>query len=182
MEKLNCTLQLNTAMVAPPTVLGPRGCRGWKSPQCLVLWTLTVSDPQFGASRVIATKGFSRSNDPDEGLMIGTAIVWQSYAMDPRVRKNDLKRRYVFFCKGVSIMAKAKKPAPTTSDPAPAARASKPATEAKGSGTIGKAPGRNITEEMIRQRAYEIYASRGYAAGNPNDDWNEAQRQLQAGL
>ena len=56
-------------------------------------------------------------------------------------------------------------------------------SEAKGSGPIArpKAP-RVITHELIAQRAYEIYASRGYAAGDQNADWLEAERQLKAGL
>jgi hypothetical protein len=35
---------------------------------------------------------------------------------------------------------------------------------------------------MIAQRAYEIYAGRGYAPGDPAADWHEAERQLRAGL
>jgi|GEM_PF-2393995 len=41
---------------------------------------------------------------------------------------------------------------------------------------------RTITHDMIAKRAYEIYASRGYAPGNPDADWAEAERQLKAGL
>jgi hypothetical protein len=56
-------------------------------------------------------------------------------------------------------------------------------SEFKGSGT--KAPTatpRVITHDDIARRAYEIYASRGYAAGDQNADWHEAERQLRAGL
>lgn len=64
---------------------------------------------------------------------------------------------------------------------APAAR-----SETKRSGTAAKSVptpiAREITQEMIAQRAYDIYASRGYAPGNPQDDWFEAERQLRAGL
>ncbi|MGN6367894.1 MAG: DUF2934 domain-containing protein [Phycisphaerae bacterium] len=35
---------------------------------------------------------------------------------------------------------------------------------------------------MIEQRAYEIFAGRGYAPGDPVADWLEAERQLKAGL
>jgi len=56
-------------------------------------------------------------------------------------------------------------------------------SELKGSG-IPKAPAapRTITQDDIARRAYEIYASRGYAAGDPVADWHEAERQLRAGL
>lgn len=56
-------------------------------------------------------------------------------------------------------------------------------SEVKGSGRVVKtsAP-KEITYDAINQRAYEIYAGRGYAAGNPQDDWFEAERQLRAGL
>ena len=74
----------------------------------------------------------------------------------------------------------AKIPTPViTTTPAPVAQRS----EFKGSG-IPKAPAvaRTITQDDIARRAYEIYASRGYAAGDPVADWHEAERQLRAGL
>ncbi len=58
-------------------------------------------------------------------------------------------------------------------------------SEVKGSGTAVKAaatPGRVLTHDLIAKRAFEIYASRGYAPGNPAADWAEAERQLKAGL
>jgi hypothetical protein len=58
-------------------------------------------------------------------------------------------------------------------------------SEAKGSGTAAKpakAAPREITHEMIARRAFEIYAGRGYAPGDPTADWLEAERQLKAGL
>jgi len=61
-------------------------------------------------------------------------------------------------------------------------------SEIKGSGSqavAGRAAApspRVITHDMIARRAYEIYASRGYAAGNQEHDWHEAERQLRAGL
>jgi len=62
-----------------------------------------------------------------------------------------------------------------------------PATsEIKGSGT--KAPAApntlspSLSHDRIAQRAYEIYARRGYAPGNPDEDWLEAERQLRAGF
>lgn len=74
--------------------------------------------------------------------------------------------------------------------PAPAApRVEK--SEIKGSGTaisakldsaISPTTTPDVTYDMIAKRAYEIYASRGYAAGNPEEDWHEAERQLRAGL
>ena len=74
----------------------------------------------------------------------------------------------------------AKIPAPVIS-PAPAPVAQR--SEFKGSG-IPKAPvaARTITQDDIARRAYEIYASRGYVAGDPVADWHEAERQLRAGL
>ena len=36
------------------------------------------------------------------------------------------------------------------------------------------------TEEQIRQRAYEIYLSRGRTAGNPEWDWQQAELELRA--
>ncbi len=74
-------------------------------------------------------------------------------------------------------------PAPTPSPAAPAVTRS----ETKGSGTAktAKAPApaaRDITHDMIAQRAFEIYAGRGYAPGDQDADWHEAERQLRAGL
>jgi len=54
-------------------------------------------------------------------------------------------------------------------------------TQTKGSGTRG-ANLPQITHDQIAQRAYHIYAQRGYAPGNPDDDWFAAQRQLRAAL
>jgi len=34
------------------------------------------------------------------------------------------------------------------------------------------------TEEEIAVRAYHIYLERGEAAGNPTDDWLQAEREL----
>ena len=80
---------------------------------------------------------------------------------------------------------KTKAPASTPATPAPAAAPAAPQrSEVKGSGTAAKtAPApREITYAMIEQRAYEIYAGRGYAPGDPTADWLEAERQLKAGL
>lgn len=70
-------------------------------------------------------------------------------------------------------------PAPATVA-APAARS----VEAKGSGTAKARPAvpATFSHDTIAKRAFEIYASRGYAAGNPDEDWREAERQLRAGL
>lgn len=75
------------------------------------------------------------------------------------------------------------KPAvPATPIPAPAPAAER--SELKGSGRPSKPTGtpRTFTQEEIARRAYEIYASRGYAPGDPVADWHEAERQLKAGL
>lgn len=94
-------------------------------------------------------------------------------------------------------MASPRKSKPTTSAPvsAPAVPAKvAPAaptapvierSEVKGSGTPKVIPtpaARVITHDQIARRAFEIYASRGYAAGDQNADWLEAERQLKAGL
>jgi hypothetical protein len=59
-------------------------------------------------------------------------------------------------------------------------------SEVKGSGKTKTAPSapisRNPTQEEIAKRAFEIYASRGYAPGDQHADWIEAERQLKAGL
>ncbi|MEW6251019.1 MAG: DUF2934 domain-containing protein [Planctomycetota bacterium] len=36
------------------------------------------------------------------------------------------------------------------------------------------------SEEQIRQRAYEIYLSRGATPGNPEWDWQQAELELRA--
>ncbi|HEY4329186.1 MAG TPA: DUF2934 domain-containing protein [Phycisphaerae bacterium] len=85
---------------------------------------------------------------------------------------------------------KTSKPAPVqtvqTPSPAPMSAAAPIATrsEIKGSSapkTPASAP-RQISHDEISRRAYEIYAGRGYAAGDQNADWLEAERQLKAGL
>jgi len=40
------------------------------------------------------------------------------------------------------------------------------------------APRREVTEEEIRLRAYEIYLERGAATGFELDDWLQAEREL----
>jgi hypothetical protein len=79
------------------------------------------------------------------------------------------------------------KPTPSTTPatPAPAAAPAAPQrSEVKGSGTATKAApaSREVSYSMIEQRAYEIFAGRGYAPGDPTADWLEAERQLKAGL
>jgi hypothetical protein len=78
---------------------------------------------------------------------------------------------------------KTKPAASTPAAPAPAPAAPQ-RSEVKGSGTAAKAAPapREINYQMIEQRAYEIYAGRGYAPGDPTADWLEAERQLKAGL
>jgi len=38
------------------------------------------------------------------------------------------------------------------------------------------------TQEEIAIRAYQIYTERGYAPGNPLEDWVRAERELNEGL
>ncbi len=41
-----------------------------------------------------------------------------------------------------------------------------------------ESPRREVTDEEIRQRAYEIYLDRGAAPGFELDDWLQAEREL----
>jgi hypothetical protein len=75
----------------------------------------------------------------------------------------------------------AKFPAPVT-PPAPASVVERSEFKGLGKPKTPLATSRAITDEDIARRAYEIYASRGYAAGDANADWYEAERQLRAGL
>ncbi len=72
-------------------------------------------------------------------------------------------------------------PAAIPQTPTPSAAPQR--SEVKGSGpTKSAAPIPQVTWQAIEARAYEIYASRGYAQGDPTADWLEAERQLKAGL
>jgi hypothetical protein len=83
---------------------------------------------------------------------------------------------------------------PATKSSTPAAAPAAPVverSEVKGSGGLAtpktaaapaKAAARIPTQAEIQKRAYEIYAGRGYAAGDSAADWHEAERQLKAGL
>jgi hypothetical protein len=69
----------------------------------------------------------------------------------------------------------------TSATPVPSAPTLR--SETKGSGTAKAKPAAvEVNHETISKRAYEIYASRGFASGNPDEDWREAERQLKAGL
>jgi hypothetical protein len=69
------------------------------------------------------------------------------------------------------------------SAPAATPMAAPQRSEVKGSGTAkAAAPKPEVTWQAIERRAYDIYASRGYAAGDPSADWYEAERQLRAGM
>ena len=43
---------------------------------------------------------------------------------------------------------------------------------------VAEAPRREVTDEEIRQRAYEIYLNRGAAPGFELGDWLQAEREL----
>jgi hypothetical protein len=70
---------------------------------------------------------------------------------------------------------------PRSDRPASSRASATSRTEFKASGSRGPEPS-PISHDRIAQRAYEIYAKRGYSTGNPNDDWLEAERQLRAGM
>jgi DUF2934 family protein len=44
-----------------------------------------------------------------------------------------------------------------------------------------ESPRREVTDEEIRQRAYEIYLDRGATPGLELDDWLQAERELRSG-
>ncbi len=77
---------------------------------------------------------------------------------------------------------KVTKPVATIPTPAPVVEVAA-RSETKGSGTTKARPtAPTLSHDAISKRAYEIYASRGYAVGSPDEDWREAERQLKAGL
>ena len=45
---------------------------------------------------------------------------------------------------------------------------------------VAETPRREMTDEEIRQRAYEIYLDRGAAPGFELDDWLQAERELRS--
>jgi hypothetical protein len=82
-------------------------------------------------------------------------------------------------------MAPPKKNKAASTPPAAAATptAAPQRSEVKGSGTAkAAAPKPEVTWHAIERRAYEIFAGRGYAHGDQNADWYEAERQWRAGL
>ena len=87
--------------------------------------------------------------------------------------------------KTVPVSSPVAAPPKVSAPPAPIAAPPVPErSELKGLGKP-KAPAatpRTITHEEIARRAHEIWASRGYALGDPTADWYEAERQLRAGL
>jgi hypothetical protein len=88
------------------------------------------------------------------------------------------KSKVTQFSTPTAAPAKVSAPAVTPAAPVASVR-----SEFKGSGTkVPAATARTISQEDIARRAFEIYASRGYAAGDPTADWYEAERQLRAGL
>jgi len=46
--------------------------------------------------------------------------------------------------------------------------------------TPKETPRREVTDEEIRQRAYEIYLDRGAVPGFELDDWLQAERELRS--
>jgi len=73
-------------------------------------------------------------------------------------------------------MAKAK----TAMDPAAKKKpATKSAKKATGVVETQTATSVDLAEE-IRQRAYELYAERGFTNGNPEEDWLRAEAEVRA--
>jgi hypothetical protein len=50
-----------------------------------------------------------------------------------------------------------------------------------GDGTGEDAVGNSSRDEEIRRRAYEVYLERGEQSGTEQDDWLQAERELEAG-
>jgi hypothetical protein len=84
------------------------------------------------------------------------------------------------------VASKSVTPSPLTPAPVPMPAQVVEKSEVKGSGTSKSSPAASAprvpTQAEIQKRAFEIYAGRGYAPGNPVADWLEAERQLKAGL
>jgi hypothetical protein len=73
--------------------------------------------------------------------------------------------------------------ASTTKEPRP--RKNRQPVESGGSATLDKAPGHSQPvspsddlQVRIAQRAYELYAERGYRHGHALDDWLDAEREI----
>jgi hypothetical protein len=65
--------------------------------------------------------------------------------------------------------------------PKPAAAAAPAASPKAAAPSKAPAPKPEVTWQAIERRAYEIFARRGYAPGDPTADWLEAERQLRNG-
>lgn len=79
----------------------------------------------------------------------------------------------------------AKVPPVQTTKPAanPVAQAAKPVAQAATPAVQAAAPARNtvLTHEQIARRAYEIFQARGGQPGSPEQDWQQAERELRLG-
>lgn len=70
-------------------------------------------------------------------------------------------------------MARAQKQMTQEASPRPAAKASRAATVTQ----LRSGP----THDQISRRAYELYVERGYVHGHEQEDWAQAERELQLG-
>jgi len=81
--------------------------------------------------------------------------------------------------------AQATKPAanPVVQAAKPVVQAAKPVAQATTPVTQAAAPARNtvLTHEQIARRAYEIFMARGGQPGSPEQDWQQAERELRLG-
>lgn len=73
-------------------------------------------------------------------------------------------------------MAKAKTAVDPTAKKKPATKTAK---KAAGAVEFQAATSVDLSEE-IRQRAYELYAERGFTNGNPEEDWLRAESEVRA--
>ncbi|HLL02111.1 MAG TPA: DUF2934 domain-containing protein [Myxococcaceae bacterium] len=65
----------------------------------------------------------------------------------------------------------------------PVVQAAKPVAQAANPVAQAATPARNtvLTHEQIARRAYEIFMARGGQPGSPEQDWQQAERELRLG-
>jgi len=76
-----------------------------------------------------------------------------------------------------------RKPEPTSLDATPKVELRRPAITLSSSArpsTQAAPQRRNVTEDDVRLRAYELYLQRGATPGNDVSDWLQAERELRA--
>jgi hypothetical protein len=72
------------------------------------------------------------------------------------------------------------KPGAPTSETVTRVAVSRAGAAPKSSAPLVNKPRRTITEQQIRERAYQIYLARNGGPGEPAADWSQAERELRA--